>query len=84
MAQDVLEAKENEFNEVLVDPEDSNIKVLLSVDLDQDLTKFMKNRKSTFVWKNEDLIGISRDIITHKLNIDPCFKPINKKKEICT
>lgn len=54
--------------------------MLLGVSLDQDLTKFLKNRKSTFSWKDEDMIGISKDIITHKLNVDPLFRPIHQKR----
>lgn len=45
-----------------------DIKVLIGTyinqDLEQDLTKFLKDRKSTFVLKHEDMKGISQDIIT--------------------
>ncbi|KAJ0885359.1 hypothetical protein HanPSC8_Chr10g0444391 [Helianthus annuus] len=35
---------------------------------------------STFAWKHEDMTGISKDIITHKLGIDRSFKPIQQKR----
>lgn len=48
----VQEDKESEFKEVVLDPEDHKIKVLLGMDLDQDLeqdlTMFIKKVKSTF------------------------------------
>ncbi|KAJ0509715.1 putative nucleotidyltransferase, Ribonuclease H [Helianthus annuus] len=33
----------------------------------------------TFAWKHEDMTGISKDVITHKLGIDRSFKPVQQK-----
>ena len=84
-ARDVMVAKESKVKEVFLDLEDRNIKVLLGGDLDQDhehdLTKFLKNRKSTIAWKHEDMTTISKDVKTHKHNINPSFRPTHQIKK---
>lgn len=78
---DVLDAKESEIKEALIDTEDPKIKVLLDVDLDRNLEhgliKFLKSRKSTLSRKHKDMTSISKDGINHKINIDPSFRPIH-------
>jgi hypothetical protein len=32
------------------------------------------------MWQISDMLGISREVIEHKLGIDPAFKPINQKE----
>ena len=65
-------------------PEDPNIKVLIgkkiSKDMEVKFTDFLKARMKTFTWKQEDMTGISRDVMTHKLRIDKSFKPIQQKR----
>ena len=46
----------------------------------QDLLNFLRTRSKTFAWKHEDMTGIDKSIITHKLNIDPSFRPIHQKR----
>ncbi|KAJ9544554.1 hypothetical protein OSB04_024261 [Centaurea solstitialis] len=33
-----------------------------------------------FAWSHEDMVGIDPNIISHKLNVDPSFKPIKQKR----
>ena len=33
--------------------------------------EFLRSNKDIFVWSSNDLGGVSRDIIEHKLDIDP-------------
>jgi ribonuclease HI len=79
-----LEAREKEIKEVLLNPENPEIKVLIGTnipqDIEQQLTAFLKSRSSTFAWKHEDMTGISKDVITHKLGIDNSFRPIHQKR----
>ena len=72
-----------------MDPHDPESKVYLESGIlgkiEEDLVSFLKRGKTTFKWKHEDMTGISKDIITHKLGIDRSFKPIHQKKEeVCT
>ncbi|KAJ9542222.1 hypothetical protein OSB04_028728 [Centaurea solstitialis] len=39
-----------------------------------------KERSDCFAWTHEDMVGIDPDIISHKLNVDPTFKPIKQKR----
>ena len=79
-----MEAREQDVKEVSLDPEDPEVKVLVGSgilsDIEQDLVSFLKRRKSTFAWKHEDMTGISKDIITHKLGIDKSFRPVHQKR----
>ena len=40
--------------------------------------EFLRSNKDVFAWSSNDLGGVSRDIIEHKLDINPKFRP--KKK----
>ena len=36
---------------------------------------------SIFAWKHENITGIAKDIITHKLEIDRSYKPLQQKRK---
>src|SRR6185503_14555675 len=40
---------------------------------------FLNKNKDVFAWSANDLRGVSRDIIEHKLDIDPKIKPKKQK-----
>ena len=67
-----------------MDPGNPEIKVLIGTSIPEEiepqLISFLKRRSSTFAWKHEDMTGISKDIITHKLGIDASFRPIHQKR----
>ena len=46
----------------------------------RELICFLKRNKSTFAWSTEDMPGISIDVMSHQLNVDPSFKPIKQKR----
>ena len=52
----------------------------LAEDLRHLLIHFLKKNKDVFVGKQEDMGGIDPAIITHRLNVNPSFKPIKKKR----
>jgi len=43
------------------------------------LLEFLNKNKDVFAWSANDLRGVSRDIIEHKLDIDPKIKPKKQK-----
>jgi hypothetical protein len=57
--------------------------------ISQDLTpnketeflSFLDKNNDVFVWRTSDLIGVSRDIIEHKLQFNPTAKP--RKQRLC-
>ena len=46
----------------------------------RELICFLKQNKSTFAWSTEDMLGISIDVTSHQLNVDPNFKPVKQKR----
>ena len=67
-----------------MDPQDPESKIFIGSgmlkEIEKDLISFLKKRRATFAWKHEDMTGISKDVITHKLGIDRSFKPIHQKR----
>lgn len=45
----------------------------------QNLIIFLKEKKHCFAWDVFDMPGIDSKVITHKLNVDPIFKPVKQK-----
>ncbi|XP_017224963.1 uncharacterized protein LOC108201178 [Daucus carota subsp. sativus] len=52
----------------------------LSPSLEANLVDFLTTRLDAFAWEHEDITGISPDVITHKLNVDPSHKPIQQRR----
>ncbi|KAL0439573.1 UNVERIFIED_CONTAM: Transposon Ty3-G Gag-Pol polyprotein [Sesamum latifolium] len=46
------------------------------------LIEFLKENKKVFAWNMTDLQGISPDVITHRLNVNPDAKPVKQKKRM--
>ncbi|KAJ9542559.1 hypothetical protein OSB04_029065 [Centaurea solstitialis] len=43
-------------------------------------TESVKEHSDCFAWSHEDMVRIDPNIISHKLNVDPTFKPIKQKR----
>jgi hypothetical protein len=43
------------------------------------LVKFLKENRDIFAWKLVDMSGVLRDLIEHKLHLDPHAKPIKQR-----
>ncbi|KAL0352498.1 UNVERIFIED_CONTAM: Retrovirus-related Pol polyprotein from transposon gypsy [Sesamum calycinum] len=50
---------------------------------EEHLIQFLKKNKEVFAWTMTDLHGISPDVITHKLSVNPSAKPPNGKWRLC-
>ncbi|XP_031090958.1 uncharacterized protein LOC115995951 [Ipomoea triloba] len=44
------------------------------------IIEVIRRFKDVFAWGPEDMPGLSREVITHKLAVDPTIKPIQQKK----
>ena len=70
--------------DIILDPAMPDRKVTVgsdsSFDIKSALISFLKESASQFAWTHFDMTGISTDVITHKLNIDQKFKPIQQKR----
>ena len=52
----------------------------LAGDLRSPLTRFLRQNKDIFAWKQADMGGIDPTVITHRLNVSPFFKPVKQKR----
>ena len=52
----------------------------LAEDLRSLLTHFLRQNKDIFTWTQADMGGIDPALITHRLNVNPSFKPVKQKK----
>ena len=58
-------------------------KVLVGQDVppevEANLIELLMDRLDVFAWEHEDITGISWDVMTHKLNVDPNYAPVQQK-----
>ncbi|XP_074347670.1 uncharacterized protein LOC141686541 [Apium graveolens] len=71
---------------ILVDPNDPS-KVLrissnLSLDLREDLARFLRRNLDVFAWSHSDMIGIEPNVMCHRLNLDPKKKRVRQKRRL--
>ena len=52
----------------------------LAEDLKSLLTRFLRQNRDVFAWKQTDMGGIDPTVITHRLNTIPSFKPVKQKR----
>ncbi|KAJ9552839.1 hypothetical protein OSB04_016884 [Centaurea solstitialis] len=52
----------------------------LTPDIKSKIISFLHEHSDCFTWSHEDMVGIDPDIISHKLNVDPSFKPVKQKR----
>jgi hypothetical protein len=69
-----------ELNTVILEEEcpekSTRISANLSPQMKESIVRFLKDNKDVFAWSHEDMPGIDPSIISHKLNVNPCFRPI--------
>ncbi|CAL8992900.1 unnamed protein product [Prunus brigantina] len=52
----------------------------LSQELRSDLVAFLRLNSEVFAWSYNDMPGISPDIISHRLSINPAIRPVRQKR----
>ena len=80
----MIEEKEEEKVEALetvelVDGEltkTTRVGTTLSTEMRKRLVQLIKENLNVFAWSRKDMLGISTEIIQHKLNVDPEKKPV--------
>jgi hypothetical protein len=74
---------EGEFKKVPIDPRVFDKAVCIDAEVSQkeqaELLAFLDKNNDVFVWSTFDLVGVSRDIVEHQLQVSPSVKP-NKHK----
>ena len=77
--------KNMEALEIVVLAEDETTKMTrigttLSPRMRTRLIQFLKENLDVFAWSHEDMLGISLEIIQHKLNVNPERKPLQQRR----
>jgi hypothetical protein len=74
---------EGDFIRVSLDPRVPNrivcIEAELSPEEQAELLQFLVKNSDVFAWSTSDLIGVSREVIEHKLQVNPNTKPKKQK-----
>jgi hypothetical protein len=74
---------ECETKKVLLEPRVADKVVMISQDLSSnvevELLSFLDRNSDVFIWQTSDLMGVSRDIIEHKLQVNPTVRPKKQK-----
>ncbi|CAL8168816.1 unnamed protein product [Prunus armeniaca] len=52
----------------------------LSQELRSDLVPFLRLNSEVFAWSYNDMPGISPEIISHRLSINPAVRPVRQKR----
>jgi hypothetical protein len=76
---------EGDFTRLALDPRVPDrtvcIKAEISLQEKAELLQFLDKNSDVFAWSTSDLIGVSREVIEHKLQVNPNVKP--KKQKLC-
>jgi hypothetical protein len=74
---------EGEFRKVPLDPRVPDRIVCFGVEASQqeqvELLAFLDKNSDIFAWSTSDLVGVSRDVIEHRLQVNPNAKPKKQK-----
>ena len=54
----------------------------LPPDVKTELEKFLRKNFEVFAWSHEEMPGIDSKTATHRLNVNPVFKPIKQKRRL--
>ncbi|XP_074277842.1 uncharacterized protein LOC141601454 [Silene latifolia] len=46
----------------------------------EELVRLLRTNIDCFAWSHDDMIGIDPSVITHKLSVDPSYKPVQQKR----
>lgn len=48
------------------------------------LTNFLQANLNVFAWNHEDMVEIAPEVMSHRLNVDPSYKPVRQKRRPMT
>ncbi|KAK0604330.1 hypothetical protein LWI29_014567 [Acer saccharum] len=73
-----------ELDEVSIDPEQPDHKVFIGSRLPDNIRKqlveFLRERRNSFAWSHEDMIGIDPEVMVHRLQVDSDHQPVKQKR----
>ncbi|XP_052202690.1 uncharacterized protein LOC127808243 [Diospyros lotus] len=48
------------------------------------LVEFLKANLDVFAWNHEDMVGIAPEVMSHRFNMDPSYRPVRQKRRPMT
>ena len=48
----------------------------LTLEVKSQLTNFLNANLNAFAWNHGDMVGITLEVMCHRLNVDPGYKPV--------
>ncbi|KAL0439769.1 UNVERIFIED_CONTAM: hypothetical protein Slati_2459900 [Sesamum latifolium] len=54
----------------------TSIETAMEQKMEEELVRFLKTNSDVFSWTVHDLEGIDPEVMTHKLNVNPTFRPV--------
>ena len=80
---DKIDALED-LEEVQIDPDhpDRAVKIgtYMGPEVRNQLIKFLQAHKTPFAWSTDDMVGVDPNVISHKFNVDPTYRPVRQKR----
>lgn len=58
---------------------DKEFKIGVNLEEKEEMIGLLKENMDIFAWQENDLLGIKRELIDHRLDLDPKTKPIKQK-----
>ena len=79
----VVSTDPEKLTEINLTMGDKNVLVGQDVppEVEANLIEFLTDRLDAFAWEHEDIPWISRDVMTHKLNVDPKYAQLSNRNE---
>ncbi|XP_052176651.1 uncharacterized protein LOC127790956 [Diospyros lotus] len=56
----------------------------LAPEVKYQLVEFLKANLDVFAWNHEDMVGIAPEVMSHRLNVDPSYRPVWQKRRLMT
>ncbi|XP_074300236.1 uncharacterized protein LOC141631470 [Silene latifolia] len=79
-----IEPQQAELDEVILDSLHPERTVLIGSEcrgkIREELVRLLRTNIDCFAWSHDDMIGIDPSVITHKLSVDPSYKPVQQKR----
>jgi hypothetical protein len=74
---------EGDFKRVALDPRVLGKVVYIGIEMSPqeqaELLQFLDKNSNVFTWSTSDLVGVSREVIEHKMQVNPHMKPKKHK-----
>uniref|UniRef100_A0A2N9EWZ5 Integrase catalytic domain-containing protein n=1 Tax=Fagus sylvatica TaxID=28930 RepID=A0A2N9EWZ5_FAGSY len=54
----------------------------MTKEIQDSIVRFLRENADVFAWSHDDMLGISTEVIAHKLNVNPSMSPVKQKRRV--